>query len=195
MYLMTNLFSQTLRSIFYINAGLLTGLLILFCPQTDVRAANIDEEVFISADHMHLSIESGNSVYTGNVKISQGKLILTGDEITIRQDDKVIKSITVIGSPARYHHLTDDGETITAESEKMVYQASQNKLVMTINAILKQPDHRVSSQKIIYDTEKRIIMAGDKKDTGSSDADTGTDNNRVNITLTPKKPSPPKEEE
>ena len=77
----------------------------------------------------------------------------------------------------------------------MVYQASQNKLVMTINAILKQPDHRVSSQKIIYDTEKRIIMAGDKKDTGSSDADTGTDNNRVNITLTPKKPSPPKEEE
>ena len=68
----------------------------------------------------------------------------------------------------------------------MVYTASQNKLIMTINANLKQPDHQVSSQKIVYDTEKKIVIAGDKD--GPSISKTGSDKNqRVNITLTPKK--------
>ena len=54
---------------------------------------------------------------------------------------------------------------------------------MTVNANLKQPDHQVSSQKIVYDTEKKIVIAGDKSETS-----TGSDNKqRVNITLTPKK--------
>ena len=149
-------------------------------------AADLNEKVQINADYMHLNIESGNSVYTGNVNISQGDLVLAGDKIIVQQDNNAIKRITVTGKPARYTHVTDNGEPIAAESEKMVYDANQNKLVMTVNAILKQPDHRVSSQKIIYDTKKRIIVAGDKKESKASA--TSTDSNRVNITLTPKKP-------
>ncbi len=173
----------------------MAGLALLY-PQTNVWAAATDEEVFISADHMQLSIESGNSIYTGNVKISQGKLVLTGDKITVQQENDTIKSITVVGKPARYNHLADNGEPVTAESEKMVYDASQNKLTLTINATLEQTDHRVSSQKIIYDTEKRIIIAGEKSDaptTGITGTDTDTESHRVNITLTPKKQSPVEE--
>ena len=132
---------------------------------------------------MQLNIETGYSVYTGNVNIKQGELILTGDKVTIQQSREEIERITVTGKPAHYNHITDKGENIQAESEKMVYTASQNKLVMTINANLKQPDHQVSSQKIVYDTEKKIVIAGDKRSTSK-----GSDNKqRVNITLTPKK--------
>ena len=93
------------------------------------------------------------------------------------------EKITVSGKPAHYNHITEKGESIQAESEQMVYTASESKLVMTGNANLKQPDHQVSSQKIIYDTQKNIVIAGDK-----SESSTGTDSSqRVNITLTPKK--------
>jgi len=188
---MINFFSQTSKRNRCYRASLLTGL-ILLCAQQNALADKPVEKVLIDADHMQLNMETGKSVYTGNVKISQGELVLTGDKVTLEQKDNEIKRITVIGKPARYNHVMENGETIKAESERMVYTASQNKLVMTINASLQQPDNMVSSQKITYDTLKRIIIAGDSD--SSSSSKTGADNQnstkekqRVNITLTPQK--------
>ncbi len=159
--------------------------LLFFIASGNVTAEEV-EKIFIDADHMRLNIETGYSEYTGNVKITQGELELTGDKVTLRQSKDEIERITVIGKPAHYNHVTEKGENIQAESELMVYTASQNKLVMTTNAKLKQPDHQVNSQKIVYDTKKKIVLAGDKK--GSASSDSGTKSSqRVNITLTPKK--------
>ena len=157
------------------------GLMLI--TLVNARAAENIEKIYIDADYMQLNIETGYSIYTGNVNIKQGELKLTGDKVTIQQSRGEVERITVTGKPAHYNHITDKGENIQAESEQMVYTASQNELVMTINANLKQPDHQVSSQKIVYDTEKKIVIAGDKSETS-----TGPDNRqRVNITLTPKK--------
>ena len=148
------------------------------------------EKIFINADHMKLNILSGESVYTGNVKISQGELVLTGDKVMLKQVNNELEQFTVIGKPARYNHVTENGEAIQAESEQMIYIASQNKLVMTKNAKLTQPDHHISSQKIIYDTEKKIVIAGDKASSSKSGVDSKGQSEpaqRVKITLTPKK--------
>ncbi len=171
------------RTLFF---TLLTGLLLF--AQSGSRAAETEavEKIFIDADHMQLNIETGYSVYTGNVKIRQGELKLSGDKVILQQNDNEIERLTVTGKPARYNHVTEKGEHIEAQSERMVYTASQNKLVMTINAQLKQPDNQVNSQKIIYDTEKKIVIAGDKSGSPASGADPNS-KQRVNITLTPKK--------
>lgn len=162
---------------------------ILFAVQSNSLAAEQVEKIekiFIDADHMQMNINTGYSEYTGNVKITQGELKLTGDKVTVQQSNDEVERITVTGKPAHYNHVTEKGENIQAESELMVYTASQNKLVMTVNAKLKQPDHQVSSQKIVYDTEKKIVIAGDKAAASSSDSGSGA-SQRVNITLTPKK--------
>lgn len=164
--------------------SLFTGL--LFFLQTSSWAAETVEKIHIDANHMKFNIESGYSVYTGNVVIRQGELKLTGDVVTLQQGEDEIERITVTGKPVHYNHVTEKGESIQAESEKMVYTASQNKLVMTTNARLKQPDHQVSSQKIVYDTEKKIVIAGDKDGSAWTDTPAAT-SQRVNITLTPKK--------
>ncbi len=161
----------------------LSGLLLL--TQVVSAATEPMEKIHIESDYMRLNIETGYSVYTGNVKISQGELKLTGDKVTVQQSNDEIERITVIGKPAHYNHVTIEGETVQAESERMVYTASQNKLVMTINARLMQPDHQVSSQKIIYDTLKKIVIAGDKNNSSTGDIDSDS-NQRVKITLTPK---------
>jgi lipopolysaccharide transport protein LptA len=205
---------QTIRPNRYKHISLLTGL-ILLCAQANAWSDNTGdtagnvagnnpgstpvEKILIDADHMQLNIETGYSVYTGNVKISQGKLVLTGDKVTLEQHNNEIERITVIGKPARYNHVTEKGETIKAESERMVYTASQNKLVMTINASLQQPDNLVSSQKITYDTLKRIVIAGDSNINHSDKNDAGNktdlkEKQRVNITLTPKKQIQPTKE-
>jgi len=166
-------------------------LVLLLCLQPCSWAAEnadsaLPEKLFIDADYMQLDINTGKSVYRGNVKISHGELVLTGDEVTLEQSKDKVERLTVIGKPVHYNHVTDNGENIQAESERMVYIASQHKLIMTVNAKLLQPDHQVSSQIITYDTKNKIVIAGDKSDTSSGDAKTG-EKQRVNITLTPKK--------
>lgn len=163
----------------------LTVLLSAFTATT--QALESAEKIFIKADRMQMNIDSGKSTYTGNVKISQGKLVLSGDKVTLKSSKEELERLIIIGKPARYNHVTENGENIKAESEHMVYIASQNKLVMTINAYLQQPELKLSSQKIIYDTQKRTVIAGDDAPQALSDEDTGK-TQRVNITLTPKKP-------
>jgi len=162
---------------------LLSGLLLF--TQSASRAAEDVEKIFIDADHMKLNLKTGYSVYTGHVKIRQGELELTGDKVTVQQNNNEIQRITVAGKPAHYNHVTEKGENIQAQSEHMVYTASQNKLVMTINAQLTQPGNKVNSQKITYDTMKKIVIAGDKR--GEMPASGIKTKPRVNITLTPKK--------
>lgn len=185
---------KTYRHVCASQPGLLTTLTfrllaitLLFCLQSYSLAAEPvqQEKIFIDADYMQLNINTGKSVYSGNVKISQGELVLIGDEVTLEQSKDLVERMTVIGKPARYNHVTEKGESIEAESERMVYIASQHKLIMTINAKLKQPDHQVSSQKITYDTQNKIVIAGDKKD--MSPGTKVDEKQRVNITLTPKK--------
>lgn len=174
--------AMTLPQVSLIRVTALIGIL-LFSLQSNSWADNSAEKIFVNADHMQLNIESGLSVYTGNVKFSQGELVLTGDKVTVLQKNNEIQSVTVTGKPAHYNHVTEKGENIQAESEQMVYTASENKLVMTVNAQLKQPDHQVNSQKIVYDTLKKIIIAGEKNPTSAS----SPENQRVKITLTPNK--------
>lgn len=160
--------------------SLIVGI-ILLASSPITRAAETTEKIFIEADHMQMNIETGKSIYTGNVKISQGEMVLTGDRVTLEQRDEELERLLVIGKPARYNHLSEKGEPIEAESEHMVYTTSNHTLIMTINAHLKQPDNRLSSQKIIYDTEKHLVMAG-----GSGNPSGTQKNHRVNIVLTPK---------
>lgn len=171
-----------------LRAGILLFIILsLFTLPAITRAAESLEKIFIDADHMHMNITSGKSVYTGNVKVSQGEMVLTGDEVILKSSDEEVERLTVLGKPARYKHVTEAGETITAQSEHMLYIASQNKLIMTINAQLHQPELKLSSQKITYDTKKKIVIAG--ADDGTTATGTKTkQTQRVKITLTPKKP-------
>ena len=187
--------NRVCRQNHYKVGSLLIGLLLL-CTHTNAWCSkpgnSAAEKVIINADRMFLNIESGNSTYTGNVKISQGELVLTGEKVTLKQKNNEIERITVIGKPAKYNHVTEKGETVKAESGLMVYTASENRLVMTINAKLHQPDYQISSQKITYDTVKRIVIAGDNNDSSANKSTSDTQSSadekqRVNITLTPKK--------
>ena len=199
MYLMTRpanthpyrikLSASRLTSLF-VGCLLLVSLSSSWAEKTKASKNQPLQKIHVSADHMQLNIETGYSVYTGNVKISQGELVLTGDKVTLKSDKEEIERMTVTGKPARYNHVTEKGETIEAESESMVYTASEHNLVMKGNAKLQQTDHKVASQVITYDTLNKIVIAGTKDSTdsaGSGSAGDKKDGSRVNITLTPKK--------
>ena len=134
----------------------------------------INAPISIYADYMKYEIRTGISTYTGNVRVTQNDIELTGDKVIAVQKGKALQKITVTGTPATYRQLSDEGEYINAQSRQMEYQADQNRLVLSDKARLEQAGSVMESDQIIYDTIGEIVIAGDDK------AD-----KRVNITITP----------
>ncbi len=137
-----------------------------------VSASNAPINIY--ADYMKYEIQSGISQYKGNVRVTQNDIELKGDKVIAIQKNKVLKKITVTGSPATYRQLSEDGKYINAESMQMEYQAEKNRLILSNKARLEQAGSVMESDQIIYDTIKEVVIAGgDKAD------------KRVNITITP----------
>ncbi len=130
--------------------------------------------VNIYADYMKYEIQSGISQYKGNVRVTQNNIELTGDKVIAIQKDKILKNITVTGSPATYRQLSENGDYIKAQSMQMEYQAAENRLILSDKARLEQAGSVMESEQIIYDTIQEVVIAGDDNA-----------NKRVNITITP----------
>jgi lipopolysaccharide export system protein LptA len=141
-------------------------------------------QVLIHADSMQLDINTGNSVYRGNVSFVQGSTRLSGDTVTVNSKNGSINTVKIEGSPARYSDTSPAGRVL-AESSRMEYSVLNNQLSMEGAARLEQDDRVVQSQHIIYDTEKQLILAGQPA------GETSDPDQRVNIILTPKKDRTP----
>ena len=146
--------------------------------------ADAAEQIQIHADYMQFDINTGNSTYQGNVRFIQGKIDLSGDRVNVSSKDGKVIKVHVEGTPARYHDSNETGRVL-AESEQMDYAISNSKLTLLGKARLEQDERVVQSQQIIYDTEKKLILAGKASSEKTDKAD------RVNITLTPKKDRAP----
>jgi lipopolysaccharide export system protein LptA len=133
-----------------------------------------DAPVNIYADYMKYEIQTGISKYTGNVRVTQNDIELTGDKVVAIQKDKLLEKITVTGSPATYRQLSEDGDYIKAQSMQMEYKADSNRLILSDKARLEQAGSVMESDQIIYDTVNQVVIAGDD-----------TAEKRVNITITP----------
>ena len=141
--------------------------------QNQAPASNAPINIY--ADYMKYEIKSGISQYKGNVRVTQNDIELKGDKvIAIQNKNKVLKNLTVTGSPATYRQLSEEGKYINAQSMQMEYQAEKNRLILSDNARLEQAGSVMESDQIIYDTINEVVIAGDDNA-----------NKRVNITITP----------
>ncbi|MCK4705184.1 MAG: lipopolysaccharide transport periplasmic protein LptA [Gammaproteobacteria bacterium] len=152
---------------------------MIYAPVGLTVTSGSGEDVHVQANYMMFDMETGSSTYKGDVKISQGSIKLNGDKVIIQRQQDKIQQINIDGQPAQYIQDEDSKNKIHATSKHMQYLAGQHRLVMTVDARLQQPDHTIESQRIVYDTKNKIVIAGNNKKNQQG--------GRVNITLTPKK--------
>lgn len=153
-----------------------TVLLLLLALNTTVQALTDDstKPINIQADSAEINDVTGISIYRGNVKITQGSTVLTGDIVTLETANKKVNKIISEGKLSTFKQTTDDGRKINAMAEKMVYSITGNKIVLTNNAKLTESGNTFASDKITFYTDKEIVTAG---------SSSGSD--RVNITVFP----------
>lgn len=151
----------------------------MYAPVGFTASSEIEEQIHVQANYMKFDMATGSGTYEGDVKISQGSIELSGDKVIIQRQQDKIQQIDVEGQPARYVQDNDSENKIHATSQHMQYMTNQHQLVMTVDARLEQPDHTIESQRIVYDTKNKVVIAGGDEQTQQG--------GRVNITLTPKK--------
>ncbi|MGI9305461.1 MAG: lipopolysaccharide transport periplasmic protein LptA [Gammaproteobacteria bacterium] len=157
------------------RAGLLLALTLL-APHT-ARAASddINQLVEIEADTATLDDKNGTSTYTGNVRITQGTMVLTGDKVSISAVENQLDKIIAEGELATFRQLTDDGRELNAEARRMEYHSLENRILLLGAATLRQAENSFSSERIQYNTETEIVNAGEP---GGG--------NRVRMTIAPR---------
>lgn len=139
-------------------AGLLAALLLV--PLAQAKKADRDQPMAYQAKHTD-AYNAPNTVTTlsGNVKITQGSLLLTGDKAEIHLDgDQQISRVVVTGKPAHIQQLDDAGNLMTGDAATLDYDNLHGIAVMTGNAAVTQQNRgEFHGDKLTYNTQTSQI--------------------------------------
>ncbi|MDH3641825.1 MAG: lipopolysaccharide transport periplasmic protein LptA [Gammaproteobacteria bacterium] len=115
-----------------------------------------DQPIHIRADNAEIDQQQGLVIYRGAVRVDQGTLRVTADEMTVEYVEQKVTRITAIGTPAHYQQQIDaDKEQVKAHSSTIIYYTQEERLDLMGDAFLTQEGNEVTGDLIKYD-----IVAG-----------------------------------
>lgn len=135
--------------------------LLSLSTQSFALPTDRDQPIYVAADRASIDDNTGITVYSGKVEISQGSLILKGDRIELYRDSEgVVDRIRSIGRPAYFEQQPEVDEAITyAEGAEIDYKVEAQLMVITDNAKIKQAGDEFTGAKIQYDMDKAQVEA------------------------------------
>jgi lipopolysaccharide export system protein LptA len=135
-----------------------------------------DQPMTIEADRVELDDAKGISTYHGNVKVTQGTLVLTGDLMTVYTEANAVDKVIMLGNPATYRQRPDGkDEDVRARAKRMEYYTDPEHIILLKEAEVRQSGDILRSERIEYD------VATDQVNAGTSQPD-----ERVRITIQPR---------
>ena len=159
-------------------AKLLFAFFLLVSSQGYSKTGDNQLPIEVEADSLEVHDNDNISIYSGNVKLTQGSLEIHSDLLTLYFDDnKVLTLMKMSGSPATFKQLNDSNLVITGQGMEMEYKESKSTLLLLDNAKLTQGADIIESNKIILNTNTNSVEAG------SAEPD-----NRVRMIIQPNQP-------
>ena len=161
---------------------------LLFALPAHAEQADRDKPVNLESDTVEVNDQTRVSTYQGNVRLTQGTLLITADKLMVVQDDEGFSKSTAYGNPS-YFKQKSDGVDINIEgwAQRIEYDAKRDKLEMFTQARIKRGQDEVHGNYITYDgrTESYRVLGG--KDGASENNPKG----RVRVVIQPKRKGAP----
>jgi lipopolysaccharide export system protein LptA len=153
---------------------LLVVLALLGIGQAWALATDKDQPIEIEADYAELRKNERQTIYSGNVIVTQGSIRMWGDKLTVFYDENdELKDAILDGKPAHFKQRPDGrDEDFEGEALRMEYHAQDERLHLINDARLTQGKMKFSGPLIVYDTKNSVLTgqgrpkttAGDKAD-------------------------------
>jgi len=131
---------------------------ILFAEQADR-----DKPVSIEADRLTVDDIKKESVFEGNVTVSQGTLMLKADKVVVRQDGGGFNYAYAYGKPAHFRQKRDESdEYVEGQGERLEYDGKADKMHVYTNAEIHKGADEVKGDYITYDATNGFyqVMGG-----------------------------------
>ena len=182
------------------NAAMLSAALVLAPLAAHALTSDKQQNMLINSDHAKIvqnkeNNQPGVTYLDGNVTMDQGTTKARGDEATIYQhaaDAKDaqgrdisgdVQRVIMIGKKKQAHleQQQDAGGVMTAESDKIDYNADTSIAVLTGNVVVNQPGRgQFKGAYMTYNTNTGEMESGDKT----------SDSQRVQMVIVPKNKAP-----
>jgi lipopolysaccharide export system protein LptA len=114
--------------------------------------ADRDKPVSIEADRLTVDDIKKESVFEGNVTVSQGTLLLKADKVVVRQDPGGFNYAYAYGKPAHFRQKRDESdEYVEGQGERLEYDGKADKMHVYTNAEIHKGADEVKGDYITYD--------------------------------------------
>lgn len=161
---------------------LLPAFLLLWAPTSFAERADRNMPINLEADQVLIDDAKQISTFTGNVRLSQGSLLIRGDKIVVMQDKNGFKHATAYGKTANFRQKREglDGY-VEGYGERIEYNTRSETFDIRIQARLKRDQDEVRGEHITYNAKTETFQVS-----GSSASSGDAPPQRVRAVLQPK---------
>jgi lipopolysaccharide export system protein LptA len=164
---------------------------VLVAPAALAEKADRDKPMHAEADALRYDDLNRTSVFTGNVVITKGTLVIRGQQVEVREDAEGNQYGTVLASPDKlgYYRQKREGkdEYMEGEARRIEYDGKADVVKFIGQAVMR----RYVGTKLNDETMGSLIVYDNTTDIFSVDSGTGSrtasnPSGRVRAMLTPK---------
>lgn len=165
---------------------LLASLLLLWAPAGFADRADRDMPINLEADQALIDDAQQTSTFTGNVRLSQGSLLIRGDKVVVMQDKSGFKRATAYGKTAEFRQKREGSDgLVEGYGERIEYDTQAETLNLYKQARLKRDQDEVRGEHITYNAKSETFQVNGGESSGEAPPQ------RVRAVLQPKPKADP----
>ena len=112
--------------------------------------ADRDKPIELESDTMTSDDSKNTSVYTGNVILTQGTLLIKADELTVREDNQGFQHSTSTGNPTTFKQKREGkNQYIEGSAQRIEYDGRMDKVHLYSKAWVKKGEDVVYGDYIL----------------------------------------------
>lgn len=153
----------------------------LMCSASYAESADRDKPIHLEADQVSIDDARQTSIFVGNVVLTQGTLVIRGDQIVVVQTKDGFKHGTATGRPASFRQKRDGvDEYVEGFGDRIEYDSRSEVMDIYGHARVRRGDDEVRGEHITYNSRKEIFQASSAPVTPSAEAE-----RRVRVVIPP----------
>lgn len=148
-----------------ISRSLLLGAVLLAHAATGfAERADRDKPVHIESDQLSVDDAKQISIFTGNVVLTQGTLVIRGDQIVVTQDKNGFKHGTATGHLASFRQKREGlDEYVEGYGDRIEYDTGSEIMEIFGEARVKRGQDDVRGEHITYNSKTEIFQVNPDK--------------------------------
>lgn len=138
--------------------------LVLAAAPAFALKSDRDKPLDVAADSLETTEGQSRTTLQGNVKITQGTLVVESDRAVVhRGRNDAIDRAVLDGRPATLEQDLDDGGRMKARARQIDYDLARDIVVLTGDVVIDQPRGELRGAKVTYEmaTGKLTGASGD----------------------------------